>query len=53
MLRADAVSLARGDQVVLDQVSLTLDGRDRVGVVGPNGVGKTTLLRVLAGDVHA
>jgi len=49
MLRAEAVSLARGDQIVLEQVSLSLDGRDRVGVVGPNGVGKTTLLQILGG----
>src|SRR3954452_6297743 len=38
-----------GDQVVLDDVTVQLDGRDRVGVVGPNGVGKSTLLRILAG----
>ena len=49
MLRARGISRAFGGQTVLDGVSLALDGRDRVGVVGPNGVGKTTLLRVLAG----
>jgi ATPase subunit of ABC transporter with duplicated ATPase domains len=49
VLRAQAVSRSFGGQVVLDAVSLILDGRDRTGVVGPNGVGKTTLLRVLAG----
>jgi ATPase subunit of ABC transporter with duplicated ATPase domains len=37
---------------VLDDVSLSVDGRDRVGVVGPNGVGKSTLLRLLAGLDH-
>ena len=35
---------------MLDDVSITVEGRDRVGVVGPNGVGKSTLLRILAGD---
>ena len=49
MLRARAISKAFGGQTVLDDVSIALDGRDRVGVVGPNGVGKSTLLRVLAG----
>jgi len=37
---------------VLDEVTVQLDAGDRVGVVGPNGVGKSTLLRILAGDEH-
>jgi len=49
MLRAVGVSRSFGGQTVLDQVSVSVDGRDRVGVVGPNGVGKSTLLRVLGG----
>jgi ATPase subunit of ABC transporter with duplicated ATPase domains len=38
-----------GAQVVLDQVALTIGPRARIGLVGPNGVGKSTLLRILAG----
>jgi ATPase subunit of ABC transporter with duplicated ATPase domains len=38
-----------GAQVVLEQVTLTIGERARIGLVGPNGVGKTTLLRLLAG----
>ena len=38
-----------GAQVVLDQVTLTIGPRARIGLVGPNGVGKSTLLRILAG----
>ena len=38
-----------GAQTVLDQVMLTIGPNARIGVVGPNGVGKSTLLRILAG----
>ncbi|MCB1248024.1 MAG: ABC-F family ATP-binding cassette domain-containing protein [Acidimicrobiales bacterium] len=49
MLRAAGISRVVGGRTILADVSLSLDGRDRVGVVGPNGVGKSTLLRTLAG----
>ncbi len=38
-----------GAQRVLDQVTLTVGPRARIGLVGPNGGGKTTLLRLIAG----
>ncbi len=44
------LTVVRGDLTVLDRVDLDVGPRTRVGIVGPNGVGKTTLLRVLAGD---
>ena len=50
-LNARGVTVVRGRLTTLDSIDLTLVGRRRVGVVGPNGVGKTTLLRVLAGEV--
>jgi ATPase subunit of ABC transporter with duplicated ATPase domains len=38
-----------GAQKILDQVTLTVGPEARIGLVGPNGVGKSTLLRILAG----
>ncbi len=43
------VTRSHGAFVVLDGVSVVVGPRARIGVVGPNGVGKTTLLRILAG----
>ena len=43
------VSLSHGADEVFSGVSLTVGAGSRIGVVGPNGVGKTTLLRLLAG----
>ena len=41
----------RDGQTVLRDVSFTVDTASRLAVVGPNGVGKTTLLRLLAGEL--
>jgi ATPase subunit of ABC transporter with duplicated ATPase domains len=51
-LVAQHLSIARGDRLVLDDVSLTVSPRACVGVLGANGVGKSTLLGILAGTVE-
>jgi ATPase subunit of ABC transporter with duplicated ATPase domains len=48
-LVASNISRSHGAAPVLVDVSLTVTSRARIGVVGPNGIGKTTLLRILAG----
>jgi ATP-binding cassette subfamily F protein uup len=49
LLSAERLSLALGTAQVLDAVTIGVAGGDRIGVVGRNGGGKSTLLRVLAG----
>lgn len=46
---------AHGDKVILDDVTLSFYPGAKIGVVGPNGMGKSTLLKVMAGleDVSA
>ena len=48
-LVARDLTFSRGRAVILDGVSLTVGPEARIGLVGPNGVGKSTLLRLLAG----
>lgn len=49
VLAAQRVSKHRGLARILVEVDLVVGPQTRIGVVGPNGVGKTTLLRILAG----
>jgi ABC transport system ATP-binding/permease protein len=47
LVNLSEVTVAHGARTLLDAVSLGIDERDRIGVVGRNGGGKTTLLRTL------
>ena len=51
LLRFDDVSLAFGSRPLLDHVSLLVDEGERVCLVGRNGEGKSSLLRLVAGLV--
>ena len=48
IITADKLSLAFGHHVLLDKVSLSLEKNDKVGLIGRNGAGKSSLLKVLA-----
>ncbi len=50
---AKELSLAFGPKVILDRATFAIGPRDRIGLVGANGTGKSSLLRILAGAAHA
>ena len=51
-LHARSISLSLGRAIILDGADLSVSPGWRVGLVGPNGVGKSTLLRVLSGEIR-
>ena len=51
LVRLDKVSLNFGTHMVLDNVDFMLKKGSRIGLLGRNGVGKTTLMKVIAGSV--
>jgi tungstate transport system ATP-binding protein len=48
MVRLSNVSHAFGDETVVENLSLAIDPGEVVAIIGPSGVGKTTILRILA-----
>ena len=50
MIAVENLTKSFGKQVLFERVSFAINHRERVGLVGRNGHGKTTLLRLIAGD---
>ncbi len=53
LLRLTELSLAFGDQPLLDRANLTIHRGERIGVLGPNGAGKSTFMKLLHGSIQA
>ena len=51
VLKADKVSKSFGEKCIIRNFSIQIRKGDRIGIVGPNGIGKTTLLKILLGEV--
>jgi ABC-type Mn2+/Zn2+ transport system ATPase subunit len=51
VVEVQGLAVGYGSRPVLDGVAFMVDGGQRVGVLGPNGGGKTTLFRVLLGEL--
>ena len=51
LVSLERVSIAFGHLPLLDDVSLQIDARERVSVIGRNGTGKSTLLQIISGEI--
>ena len=52
VLRISSLSVGYGDRVLLEDVNLHLGYGERAVLIGPNGIGKTTLLRCITGQLR-
>jgi phospholipid/cholesterol/gamma-HCH transport system ATP-binding protein len=52
IIRLKNVSFQRDDKIILDDVSMDIPRGSVVAIMGPSGVGKTTILRLISGQLH-
>jgi ATP-binding cassette subfamily F protein 3 len=52
MISANNIYIKYGDRVLLDKINLIIGEKDKVGLVGRNGSGKSTIMKVIAGDIN-
>jgi ATP-binding cassette subfamily F protein 3 len=53
MIKVNNLSKAFGSQVLFEEASFSINPKERIGLVGRNGHGKTTLFRIIAGEENA
>ncbi|WP_305857678.1 ribosomal protection-like ABC-F family protein [Balneatrix alpica] len=53
MIKLSQLSLQRGHQLLLEQADLSLHAGYKVGIIGANGAGKSSLFKLLLGELHA
>ena len=51
LVTLDRVSIAYGHLPLLDEVAMQIEARERVSVIGRNGTGKSTLLKIVSGEI--
>ncbi|MGQ9694317.1 MAG: ABC-F family ATP-binding cassette domain-containing protein [Thermodesulfobacteriota bacterium] len=52
IIEVKEIDKSYGDKVLFEGASFRIGARDRIGLVGPNGSGKTTIFRLLSGEEH-
>jgi ABC transport system ATP-binding/permease protein len=52
ILTAKELEVHYGEQIILDKASLSIHEHDRIGLVGRNGAGKSTFLKIISGLLH-
>lgn len=50
ILTVEGLTKSYGEKVIFDNISFGIDSKDKIGIIGVNGTGKSTLLKIIAGE---